>query len=68
MPGAVAQTSTFGLTNVTMPYALKLANLGAIEAAKADPALAGGFNTHAGKVCHEEVAKALGYDYSPLGM
>ena len=37
MPGAVAQTSTFGLTNVTMPYALKLANLD-LEAAKADPA------------------------------
>ena len=66
MPGAVAQTSTFGLTNVTMPYALKLADLGALDAAKADPALAGGFNTHNGRVCHDEVAKALDYDYSPL--
>ena len=47
---------------------LSLRILGALEAAKADPALAGGFNTHAGKVCHEEVAKALGYDYSPLGI
>ena len=68
MPGAVAQTSTFALTNVTMPYALKLANLGALEAAKADPALAGGFNTYGGAICHEEVAKALGYDFRALDL
>jgi alanine dehydrogenase len=66
MPGAVAQTSTFALTNATTDYAVAIANLGALEAARRDPALVPGFNTHDGQVTHQAVAEALGYDYSPL--
>jgi alanine dehydrogenase len=66
MPGAVAQTSTFALTNVTLPYALKLANLGPLAAAKQDAALALGFNTYAGGVTHRAVAEALELPYRPL--
>ncbi len=66
MPGAVAQTSTFALTNATLNYALKLADKGAMGAARADAALALGFNTHAGAVTYEAVAEALGLPYRPL--
>jgi alanine dehydrogenase len=66
MPGAVAQTSTFALTNCTFNYALKLADLGALEAAKRDPALALGFNAHNGAITHPVVAVALSLEYRPL--
>ena len=66
MPGAVAQTSTFALTNVTLPYALKLAKHGAIEAARADAALALGFNTYQGAITHLAVAEALDLPFRPL--
>ncbi len=66
MPGAVARTSTFALTNVTLPYALKIANQGLQEAIKGDEALAKGVNLYRGKVTHEKVAQALGLDYTPL--
>jgi alanine dehydrogenase len=66
MPGAVARTSTFALTNATLPYALKIANKGYLEAIKEDSALAKGLNVHDGKVTHEVVARELGYPYEPL--
>jgi alanine dehydrogenase len=60
MPGAVPHTSTYALTNVTLPYALELANRGWREALKADPALALGLNTHDGHVTYGSVAEAHG--------
>jgi alanine dehydrogenase len=61
MPGAVSQTSTQALTNATMPYVLRLADLGWSAAIAADPALAKGFSTHSGELYNTEVAEALGY-------
>lgn len=66
MPGAVPQTSTYALNNVTRPYGLKLANLGLVEAVKSDRALARAVNTYAGHVTYEAVAKDLGHPYMPL--
>jgi alanine dehydrogenase len=63
MPGGVARTSTIALTNATLPYALKLADRGAAAAMRDDPHLRNGLNVHAGKITHEAVAEALGYDY-----
>ena len=63
MPGAVPRTSTFALTNVTLPFVKNLANLGWREALRRDPHLANGLNVHAGHVNHEAVAHDLGYDY-----
>ena len=63
MPGAVPRTSTFALTNVTLPFVKALANLGWREALSRDPHLAHGLNVHAGHVNHEAVAHDLGYDY-----
>ncbi|MBC7558491.1 MAG: alanine dehydrogenase [Dermatophilaceae bacterium] len=60
MPGAVPYTSTYALTNVTLPYAVALANHGWREALKADHALALGLNTHDGAVTYGPVAEALG--------
>ena len=59
MPGAVPRTSTFALTNATMPYVLKLADQGWREACKADPALAKGLSTHEGMLLCEQVGEAL---------
>jgi alanine dehydrogenase len=58
MPGAVPHTSTYALTNVTLPYALELANLGWREALRKDKALALGLNTHDGQVTYGPVAEA----------
>jgi alanine dehydrogenase len=63
MPGAVPRTSTFALTNVTLPFVRKLAGLGWREALSRDPHLAMGLNVHGGRVNHEAVAHDLGYDY-----
>jgi alanine dehydrogenase len=60
MPGAVPHTSTYALTNVTLPYALELANQGWREALRKDRALALGLNTHAGHVTYGPVADAHG--------
>jgi alanine dehydrogenase len=60
MPGAVPNTSTFALTNVTLPYAVELANLGWREALRADHALALGLNTYDGHVTYGPVAEATG--------
>lgn len=58
MPGAVPRTSTYALTNVTLPYAVSLADKGWREALRADAALALGLNTHAGALTNEPVAEA----------
>jgi alanine dehydrogenase len=58
IPGAVSRTSTFALTNVTLPYARKLANMGLRKALKEDPALAKGLNVHAGEITQKAVAEA----------
>jgi alanine dehydrogenase len=63
MPGAVARTSTYALNNVTLPHALKIAELGWKGALRANPHLAEGLNVHAGKVTYKAVADELGYDY-----
>jgi alanine dehydrogenase len=60
MPGAVPHTSTYSLTNVTLPYALELANHGWRDAVRQDPALALGVNTHDGHVVYGPVAEAHG--------
>jgi alanine dehydrogenase len=65
MPGAVARTSTFALNNATLPFALKLANLGAEAAMAADEHLANGLNVSGGKIRHEAVAEALALAYEP---
>jgi alanine dehydrogenase len=66
MPGAVPHTSTFALTNVTVPYALEIANRGWREALRSDPSFAPGLNTHAGSVTCAPVAQAHGLPAVPL--
>jgi alanine dehydrogenase len=66
MPGAVPITSTFALTNVTLPYVEAIADLGVREAIAGDPALALGVNVIDGKVTYEAVADAHGFEHSPL--
>lgn len=66
MPGAVARTSTYALNNVTLPHALRIADMGWKAALKANPHLANGLNVHEGKVTYEAVARDLGYEYVPV--
>jgi alanine dehydrogenase len=66
MPGAVPHTSTYTLTNVTLPYAVELADRGWRGALQADAALAGGLNTHEGTLTNAAVAQAHGYEYVPV--
>jgi alanine dehydrogenase len=66
MPGAVARTSTYALNNVTLPHALRMAEMGWKEALRANPHLAEGLNVHAGKVTYKAVAEELGYEYLPV--
>ena len=66
MPGAVPRTSTFALTNATLPYAVKLANKGFFDAIKTDPGLKEGVNTYAGHCTYEAVAAAQGLAYTNL--
>lgn len=65
MPGAVPRTSTFALTAVTLPYAVRIAKLGAKAAVAADPALKKGMNTYQGHCTYEAVAAAQGIPYTP---
>ena len=65
MPGAVARTSAFALNNATLPFVLRLAELGADGAMAADPHLAGGLNVSAGHIRHKAVADALGLPFTP---
>lgn len=66
MPGAVPRTSTLALNNVTIPYALQLANLGVREAVQVNSAVAKGVNVMQGKLTYEAVAQALDHVYTPL--
>ncbi len=68
MPGAVPVTSTYALTNATLPYALAIANFGWLEAIKKDRALASGLNVHEGKVYYEAVSTAHGYPFEKLAI
>ncbi len=65
MPGGVARTSTFALTNATLPYVLKLAEAGADVAMKADSSLMKGLNVYKGKLTFKGVADAQGREYTP---
>ena len=65
MPGAVPYTSTYALTNVTLPYALAIADLGWQEACRRDPALALGLNVRGGKVTYAAVSDAFGLECVP---
>src|SRR4051794_5851430 len=66
MPGAVPVTSTFALTNASLPYVLALADDGLRGAIESDPGLRPGVNVAAGRVTHPAVADATGFSYSPL--
>ena len=66
MPGAVPRTSTFALTNATLPYALALANKGFERAIQDDKGLAEGVNTYAGKLTYDAVAESQNLEYTPL--
>ena len=66
MPALVPRTSTFALTNATLPYVLLLANRGVVAAVRENPALARGVNVWRGKIVHPRVAEALGESASPL--
>jgi alanine dehydrogenase len=66
MPGAVPNTSTYALTNVTLPYIVELANRGWQEALRRDAALALGLNTYEGQVVYGPVAEAHGLDATDL--
>ncbi len=64
MPGAVGRTSTYALTNVTLPYAVQLANKGAERAVRENPALLAGVNIRAGQVTNAAVAETFGLEYT----
>jgi alanine dehydrogenase len=66
MPGAVPHTSTYALTNATLPYALALAREGLADAIRQDPALAKGVNVHEGRVTYRPVAEAHGMAFTHL--
>jgi len=66
MPGALARTSTYALTNATLPYAIELANKGLERAVRENAALKSGLNVFNGHVTHPAVAEALGKDYVPV--
>ncbi|HYE73359.1 MAG TPA: alanine dehydrogenase, partial [Blastocatellia bacterium] len=66
MPGAVPRTSTFALTNATLPYALRLANRGLVEAVKLDAGLKNGVNTYNGYLTNGPVAESQGLEHKPI--
>lgn len=66
MPGAVPRTSTYALSNATLPYAIRLANLGIREVVRKTPELGKGVNTYAGHVTHAGVAETFGYECVPV--
>ena len=66
MPGAVPITSTYALTNATLPYVLSLADLGVRGAVERDPGLRSGVNVAAGKVTHPAVAQGVGMPFTPV--
>ncbi|MCL1791351.1 MAG: alanine dehydrogenase [Peptococcaceae bacterium] len=68
MPGAVPRTSTFALSNVTLPYALDIANKGAERAMAEDPSLMKGLNVYKGKLTNQAVAQAQDLDWEPVSV
>jgi len=66
MPGAVPRTSTFALTNATLPYVRALADRGWKQALALDAGLAHGLNVHGGQITHAAVARALGLEYREI--
>jgi alanine dehydrogenase len=68
MPGAVPRTSTYALSNATLPYVVKLANMGFKDAIRADPALRKGINIYKNKITYRSVADAFSLEYTPLDM
>jgi alanine dehydrogenase len=66
MPGAVPRTSTYALTNVTLPHARRIARHGLVEAIQSNRSLSLGLNTYGGHVTYEAVARDLGYPYVPI--
>jgi alanine dehydrogenase len=66
MPGAVGRTSTHALTNVTLPYALQLANKGLDRACRENPGLAAGVNIRQGKITNAAVAETFGLELTPV--
>jgi alanine dehydrogenase len=66
MPGAVPHTSTYALTNVTLPYAVELANKGWKQALRDDDALARGLNVHDGQITYAAVAESFDLPLLPL--
>jgi len=66
IPGVVPWTSTYALSNATLPYTQRLANLGFLAAVRSDPALALGVNTYRGCLTCQPVAEAFAMDYAPL--
>src|SRR5215469_5652417 len=66
MPGAVPHTSTYALTNVTLPYVMEIANKGWRAALRADPSFAPGLNTHDGVITCQPVAEAHGLPWTPI--
>jgi alanine dehydrogenase len=66
MPGAVPHTSTYALTNVTLPYAVEIASRGWREALRTDPSFAPGLNVHEGAITCRPVAEAHGLSWTPL--
>ena len=65
-PGAVPNTSTYALTNVTLPYAISIAEAGLEDALRADPALAAGLNTHGGMLTNQAVGEAHDLESMPV--
>jgi alanine dehydrogenase len=66
MPGAVPHTSTYALTNVTLPAAVEIASAGLEEAVREDAPLARGINVYRGELTYQQVAEAHGLDWRPL--
>jgi alanine dehydrogenase len=66
MPSAVARTSTYALTNATLPYALQIANKGVNKGLAENSVMARGLNIMEGKVTHQAIAQELGYKYYPI--
>ena len=65
MPGAVARTSTFALNNATLPFIVRLADMGYKEAMREDPHLLAGLNVHHGRMTYQAVAEAQDLDFIP---
>jgi alanine dehydrogenase len=68
MPGAVGRTSTYALTNATLPFALRIADMGYKDACASDAGLAAGINVERGKITYKPVADTFGLEYTPASV